>query len=188
MRKLRSSSIEEYAAWYIARDCKKHSLPATPELIDNPVKVMKTCPAGKMRPWFGNQTRRSIVSLDSAKEIESLVFLENEWTKKEGLVVPDGENYWCLRRVAENAIAGKYLQRDAASRHKRYCDLLAKNELRIEGENRIALCSAEECEINSNPAAQYYLLDGVGRCLPYMMLVIEQTLEFEPVEAFLAER
>jgi hypothetical protein len=144
--------------------------------------------AGKVRPWFGNSTRWYIVSLDTVADIANLVFLESDWTKSEGLVIRDGRNYRLLGRVAENAIAGVYLARTSACKCKAYYDRLANGSLRIEGENRIAICSAEESEIRSNPAARYYLLDGVGRCLPYMVLLEQQTREFGPIEAFCAER
>jgi hypothetical protein len=42
--------------------------------------------------------------------------------------------------------------------------------------------------MRDNPRAQYYLLDGVGRCLPYMALVKSGAIAFTPVEAFLAEK
>jgi hypothetical protein len=58
----------------------------------------------------------------------------------------------------------------------------------LKGENRIAICSAEPSETTSNPSADYYLLDGAGRCLPYMMLVKQNKLGFAPIESFLAKR
>ena len=141
-----------------------------------------------MRNWFGIRTRWSIVSLDLVSDLASLVFLECEWTMREGLVVPDGPNYRVLGRVAKNAIDNSYLERASDPRHKKYYDELINGSLRIEGEDRVAICSAEDSEIRSNPSARYYLLDGVGRCLPYMMLVIGRALEFTPIEAFCAER
>jgi hypothetical protein len=56
------------------------------------------------------------------------------------------------------------------------------------GQRRIAICSAEPSEIQSNPDAHYYLLDGVGRCLPYMILLRERHPVPVPVEAFLGRR
>jgi hypothetical protein len=109
-------------------------------------------------------------------------------TKEEGLVIRDGPNYRLLERVARNAIARNYLARASARRHKTYYDQIASGSLRVEGEDRVAICTAEESGVRSNPAAQYYLLDGVGRCLPYMMLVVEHAREFAPVEAFCADR
>jgi hypothetical protein len=67
-------------------------------------------------------------------------------------------------------------------------DRLAAGRLELKGENRIAICSAEPDEISANPAARYYLLDGVGRCLPYMILLKEGRLKQMSIEAFLAER
>jgi len=122
------------------------------------------------------------------KGLQNLVFLECGWTKEEGLVIPDGPNYRLLARVARKAIAANYLTRASARRHKAYYDRIASGSLRIEGEDRVAICTAEESEVRSNPAAHYYLLDGVGRCLPYMMLVVENVREFAPVEAFCADR
>jgi hypothetical protein len=141
-----------------------------------------------MRDWFSDTTRWYVVSLDSVSDLGNLVFLECDYTKSEGLVVRDGKNYRLLGRIAENAIAGNYLARPSAARHKDYYDKLANGSLRLEGEDRVAICSAEESEIRSNPSAQYYLLDGVGRCLPYMVLVAEHKQEFAPLEAFCAGR
>ncbi len=128
------------------------------------------------------------MSLDTASDLANLVFLESEWTKREGLVIPDGKNYRLLGRVVENAIGRNYLASPLAHKHKHYYDELATGSLQLEGENRVAICSAEESEIRSNPGAQYYLLDGVGRCLPYMILVAEHKQEFAPIEAFCAAR
>jgi hypothetical protein len=128
------------------------------------------------------------VSLDTASDLANLVFLECDWTRGEGLVIPDGRNYRLLGRVVENAIAGNYLARPSAHKHRDYYDRLANGSLRIEGENRVAICSAEESEIRPNPSARYYLLDGVGRCLPYMILVAKHECKFAPIEAFCAVR
>lgn len=190
MRVLRASSIEEYAAWYLQRDRRKHrDQPAgDPGDPGDPAEAMRRGHPGKMRNWFSNDTRWHIVSLDTASDVANLVFLECKWTKLEGLVVKDGKNYRILGRVVENAITRNYLARPSAKRHKDYYDQLATGSLRIEGDERVAICSAEESEIRSNPAAKYYLLDGVGRCLPYMILVAEHRREFAPIEAFRAVR
>jgi hypothetical protein len=169
---LRASSIEEYSRWYLQRDRRKHPDPNADDAGD-PVKMMGQDHPGKMRDWFSNATRWCIASLDTASDLANLVFLESEWTKREGLVIPDGKNYRLLGRVVENAISENYLARPSANKHKDYYDKLGNGSLRIEGEDRVAICSAEESELHSNPDAQYYLLDGVGRCLSYMILVAE---------------
>jgi hypothetical protein len=184
---MRTSSIEEYARWYLQRDRRKHPGQIADDSGD-PVKVMWRDHRYKMRDWFSNATRWHIVLLDTVSDLANLVFLESSWTKSEGLVILGGTNYRILGRVAENAIAGNYLVRPSAHKHKHYYDELTAGSLHIEGDDRVAICSAEESEIRSNPSAQYYLLDGVGRCLPYMILLAEHKQEFAPIEAFCADR
>jgi hypothetical protein len=140
-----------------------------------------------MREWFSPQTRWHIVLLD-LDEMASLVFLESEWTKAEGLVVPGEPNYRLLGRVAGNAQAADYFSRPSAPKHKAYYDALASGALRLRHDHRIAICSAEDSEIRQNPSARFYLLDGVGRGLPYMVLSEEAAFKYMPVEAFLAEK
>lgn len=141
-----------------------------------------------MRDWFDASTRWQLVEVEVAEELVDLVFLESHWTKEERLVIPDGPNYRLLGRVAMNAMASEYLARPSALRHKDYYDRIAAGTLQLRGEERLAICSAEPGEIATNPAARYYLLDGVGRCLPYVILLKEQRLQHAPIEAFLAER
>lgn len=187
MRIVRASSVGEYAVWYLQRNQRKHP-DSTVNNSGDPVEVMRRDHPGKMRDWFSDATRWHIVSLDTVSDLANLVFLECDYTKREGLVIPDGENYRLPARVAENAIARSYLASPSAHSHRAYYDKLATRSLRLEGENRVAICSAEDSEIRSSPAAQYCLLDGVGRCLPYMILVAEHKQEFVPIEAFCAER
>jgi hypothetical protein len=75
-----------------------------------------------MRHWFNGSARWSIVELDDASEVESLIFLESDWTKQERLVLCDGTlNYRTLGRVARNAVTSNYLESPRASRHCEYC-------------------------------------------------------------------
>jgi hypothetical protein len=141
---------------------------------------------GKMRHWFSLAASWRIVLLDLPNDFYNLVFLESKWTLDEGLVIPGAPNYRVLRRVAENAIAGKYLAR-ASAQHRAYYEAIASGALSLKGKERVAICSAEDSERKSNPMARYYLLDGVGRALPYMILLLEKKLEYRPLEAFLAE-
>lgn len=188
MRIVRSSSVEEYASWYLRRESRKGDARQIPGGPEQQVQAMRQHHEGKMRKWFSGTTCWHIVSLDDMSDLASLVFLESKWTKEEGLVVPDGKNYRTLSRVAENAKAGDYFERPSARKHKAYYDQLWAGSLLLQGENRIAICSAEPGEIASNPVARYYLLDGVGRCLPYMALLNEGKLEHRPIEAFRADR
>lgn len=132
MRKVRLSSVEEYARWYLRRNVHKHP-GAIVDDGDDPVEVMRRCHPGKMRDWFSSTTRWHIVSLDTVSDLANLVCLECDRTKREGLVIPNGEDYRLLGRVAENAIAGNYLARPTANRHRDYYDRLATGALRLEG-------------------------------------------------------
>jgi hypothetical protein len=80
------------------------------------------------------------------------------------------------------------LDREKAKSHKKYYDQFIAGNLQLIGANRIAICSAEPDEIRQNPNALYYLLDGVGRSLPYMVLVLQKQPVPKPIEAFVAER
>jgi hypothetical protein len=188
MRIVRSSSIEDYASWYLQRESRKGDAYEIPREPEQQVQAMRQRHEGKMRKWFSGTTLWHIVSLDDISDLANLVFLESKWTKEEGLVVPDGKNYRILSRVAENAKVGDYFGRPSARKHKAYYDQLLAGSLLLQGENRIAICSAEPSEIASNPNARYYLLDGVGRCLPYMGLLNQGKLEYTPVEAFRADK
>ena len=187
MRVVRASS-DEYASWYLRREARKRKSDLSPSSLREQVEAMRQHHSGKMRDWFNASTCWHIVELELISELADLVFLECRWTKEEGLVNRDGPDYRLLDRVAKNAMASRYLVRPSARKHKDYYDQLAMGSLELVGEDRIAICSAEPGEIAGNPAASYYLLDGVGRCLPYMILLKEQKLKHTPIEAFLAER
>ncbi len=187
MRAIRESSLQEYAAWYLQREARKPNASPVPTDPEAQIETMRKHHAGKMRTWFDASTRWRIVEIDEI-DLGVVVFLECSWTKREHLVVPDGPNYRLLRRVAANAISIGYLSRLTAHKHKAYYDQLVAGTLRFTGTDRIAICSAEPTEVEKNPAARYYLLDGGGRCLPYMTLVVQQQPVPRPIEAFLAER
>lgn len=182
--------MEEYARWYLERDADKGDARPIPNRPEQQVQAMRVRHSGKMRTWFNASTRWRIVELDVVEDLSNLVVLECDWTKKAGLVIPDGRpNYRLLRRVAENALRCEYLGTlPLEHKHRIYHERLAAGTLRLAGAQRVAVCSAEPSETQFNPAAHYYLLDGVGRCLPYIMLGLEPKIELPPVETFLAER
>ena len=187
MNIVRESSLEEYASWYLQRESRMGRVFAIPDDPEQHVEIMWSQHPGKMREWFNSSIHWYIVLIDVVTDLENLIFLESEWTKKEGLIVPNNKNYRLLSRVARNAISLNYLERPSAIKHKNYYERLITGSLRLEGDDRVAICSAEQSEIQSNPNGKYYLLDGVGRCLPYMIIIINQEQEYEPIEAFLAE-
>lgn len=186
MIKLRNATAGEYALWYLKREFEKDRrervLPSTP---DDAIAAMGWCEVGKWYPWFPRATW-SIVTLDLA-DFSTLVFPEIDWSKAEGLVPNSGSDYRILKRVAERARLVDYLKRPTARKHLGYYERL-QGGLHLTGDNRIAICTATDGEHHANPSAQQYLLDGSGRSLPYMMLVLGGELPYTPVEAFLAQK
>jgi hypothetical protein len=144
---------------------------------------------GKMRPWFNDRTGWNIVEFDVLEDLENLVFLECPWTINERLVIPGEPDYRLLKCVVANAFENHYLDRQPSdSKHRTYYEGFKSDSIDLIGSNRIAICSAEPNEIAQNPSAHYYLLDGVGRCLPYLMLLQEERQRSMKIEAFVAER
>jgi len=189
MRVLRESSLGEYAEWYLQREAVKGSTRSIPDSSEQMIQEMRNFHEGKMRGWFDELTRWHIVELNLIGDLQTLVFLESKWTKETGLVIPSGANYRILDQVGKNAIASHYLEGlEPTAKHTTYYDSLMKGSMKLAGADRIAICTAEPSEIASNPAASYYLLDGVGRCLPYMILLQQRKREFAAIEAFRAER
>ena len=93
-----------------------------------------------------------------------------------------------LERVGKNSSGGDYISRYSATKHNYYYERMRSGAYELVNGNRIALCSANEHEVGSNPSGRYYLLDGAGRSLPYMMLVAAKTIPYSSVEAFVATR
>lgn len=182
---LRAASAREYARWYLSREDRKAGRGSDPPPGD-PVAVMESEHPGKWRPWF-DRADWSVVAL-SLDDFSHLIYPALSWSGRQGLVVNDGPDYRLLERVARRAIDTAYLDRsdDPEHRHERYFDELRSGSLRLRGYCRIALCSAES-EVAGNPHGRWYLLDGAGRCLPWMMLVLGG-VDYESVEAFLAEQ
>ena len=186
MHIVRDSSFDEFAGWYLAREYRKHPLTADdPTTIDDRTTFMFAHHRGKTRPWF--TTARWLLASLEQTEFRLLVFLECDWTRREGLVIPGEPNYRILRRVAENARNTNYLANASNPQHRRYYEAIAHCHFRLECDSRIAICSAEANEIQQNPLASYYLLDGVGRGLAYQLFLLEG-MPYSPVEAFVAER
>lgn len=183
MDRIRESSAAEYSTWYLTRDRDKYPDAPDPSTSDDPVALMKQLHgSGKWVGWF-DEAKWSIVRL-TEPEFRHLIFLDSSWTKEEGLTVPIGSNHRLLQRVAENAIRTDYLQRASAKKHRQYRDAMLAG-LRLTGDHRVMLRSATPGERAPNPDGMFYLMDGAGRGLPYMILLLEGRLAYEPVEAFL---
>ena len=133
MRVVRASSLDEYASWYLRREARKGNSDLSPAELQGQVVTMRQHHRGKLRDWFNACTRWHIVVLDLAGELADLIFLESRWTKEEGLVIRDGPDYRLLDRVADNAMASRYLARSSARKHKDYYVQLATGCLKHRG-------------------------------------------------------
>ncbi len=188
MERVRYSSIDEFIEWYLRREQRKHNEPAVPPRFKERREVMRHHHSGKLRDWFWNAAW-SIVLLDKVEDVGRLVFYDdNAWTRREGLINDaDGRDCRLLRKVAENAIKNKYLERNPNSQHRRYYDAMRDCHFRLEHASSLAVCTLNGDERAQNPGGTFYLHDGTGRALPYLILVMEGRIAFEAIMAFLAE-
>lgn len=168
---VRDATEDEFNAWYLRRNCRKHPENSLPVSEAERSDAMRKGHAGKTRTWFS--TARWFVAKLERSEFDRLVFLDCPWSRREGLVLPDGPNYRVLSRVAQNALAAGYLEKTSDPRHRQYYAAMAECHFRLESTSRLAICSATEDELQQNPLAKHYLLDGTGRGLAYMLLLVK---------------
>jgi hypothetical protein len=175
---LRVTSATEYASWYLDRENRKPGRDRIPPPQD-PVAFMEARHSGKWRQWL-SRAEWSLISL-SLEEFRRLIFPSIDWSERQDLVVDDGPHYRLLERVARRAIEIGYLDRsdDPQHRHQRCSQELRSGSLHLNGESRIAVCSAES-ETARNPSGRWYLLDGAGRCLLYMSWSASVTSTMSP--------
>jgi hypothetical protein len=185
MRHLRGSTFDEYVEWYLSRERRENPNLNVPDTAPARMDMMKRDHGGKLRFWF-EKGRWSVVLLER-EEFANLIFHEDGWTRQEGLLVDDGQNYRLLGRVADRALESGYLTKTNDKRHLEYYTAFRRCHFRPEGISRLVICAANDAERKANPGGSFYLHDGTGRGLPYMILVTENPAMFEPVEAFLAQ-
>lgn len=126
------------------------------------------------------------------EEFRRLVFLENNWTIEERLTPRNNPtDYRLLERVAERAINMDYINNinegHRGYRMREYYNKIQSSDLQLNCENRIIIRSLVENERIHNPHGNYYIHDGNGRCLPYMILLLEDRIEFNKVECYCFE-
>jgi hypothetical protein len=181
MEMLRESSRDEYFKFYLERQCRKGepaSVPDTPEERRCEMELRgKPLPHPHCRAiaWW-------LVRLDM-HDFGRLIFGEVDWT--ESFVQPyrGTLDYRLLRNVASRPEA----QAHAKKRHY-YADMQQGKYVPLQGDDMIAVSTPQPEEQRPNPSGLYYLHDGNGRCLAYMVLILQEKLRFEPVEAFLCDQ
>ncbi len=201
MDTVEQSSYDEFIKWYLKRE--KREKPEEnpyriPSLVRNRRKFMRQCHSGKIKDWF-EDANWSIVRI-SRDQFDRLIPIEDCWTKKVGLTDWScGVDYRLLRNVAEITVqkirsGDVSLDCDQMSGYRKYYPRLRNEHMHLRGNDRIVLRSLENDERFGNPEGKppgnprgvFYLHDGWGRSLPYQVLLIENHLSYEPIEAFLA--
>jgi hypothetical protein len=196
MRHVREASFKEYVTWYLARERRKRGQGPDPAQtpLDRQITHMQRSHPAKLRPWF-ERARWSIVLLDTVDEAMDLVCVDNWETRRTGLMTTEGADrrlagtlvararatgyFDNVAVIASNALEAHYRQ-DRISAYRTACP-------EFYGEDRLMICELNAEEQLESPRAKYYLNDGFGRLLSYLYLVINEGLEYRPVEAILAQ-
>ncbi len=189
MDKMRESSYNEFIKWYLEREKREKpedNFSRIPWSARNRRKLMKKSHAGKLESWF-ERGYWSIISI-TQDEFERSMVLEGEWTEVDGLVDPSSDEleYRLLRSVAHTAIRIGYLETKANERMRDYYRKLKSGDISMSQEYIVLRSLGPNEATNRNPDALFYLHDGLGRSLPYQVLITEGYLSYEPVTAFLA--
>jgi hypothetical protein len=194
---LRPTSYDEYACWYLKRERQKQgSIPsgtglATLQCIRQEMRIRHDA---KTRSWFTSPTTSwYIVLLESVDEIGALIYLASDWTRRWELVGSTGRRHLC--DAAERAATTGYFDKanprqttqEEEVRRWKYYRQFSESWPTLHAQDRIVLCTPNECERKGNPEATYYLHDGCGRMLAYYYMIKHEHKQFRAVEAFLAE-
>jgi hypothetical protein len=193
---VRGSSFEEFIRWYLARERLKRK--QDPDLggrsWSSLLSEMRRMHPDKLRSWF-ERARWSIVSLEAIGEAMSLVLLDDEEMRRNGLLKGTGPDNRLAHTVVAAAHESRYfdnrevVSRDAVEGHYRQerIEAYRKSWPQLRGGERLAICDLNADEKVGNPGGSYYLHDGFGRLLPYLYAVTYEGRDYRPIEAFLAE-
>lgn len=186
MRYIKDSSFDEYAVWFFEREMRKEGGKEVPGTPEDRLAEFHGEAKDKYREWFP-KARWTVQRLEDPKEMESLMVVSASFTREHRLWNPGEQRL--LGVEARNAIRHDYFRTDPNSgRHRDYYNRLRTGRLELRGADRLVLLSLEDTWRREAPDTTYYLHDGFGRALPYMMLLEEEAIQFAPVEVFLAER
>ena len=185
MRILHESSLEEYSTQFWHREEKKNPSHPALDLIrqgSDPTQMLKRYNLDFKLPRNENGVVR-IVELNE-EDVENLViheYMVNDcWMcKKRGITVESG-----CRKLKDLALAfheQRYFERDWDDTQIK-CYQQWKEEKSLEGKIR----GPNRTLIEQAKTDMYEIVDGWGRLLPYVTLIIKEGFEFYPVETFLA--
>jgi hypothetical protein len=185
---LRESSQDEYFKFYLERQCRKGQAKCVPDTPEGRRCEMKRHHEGKILPHpHCREIAWSMVRLDF-DDFGRLVFAEVPWT--ESFVQPHAGtiDYRLLRNVASRPEAQPFVRESHGMDRHYYMEMQHRKYVPLQGDDKIAVSTPQPEEQRANPSGLYYLHDGNGRCLAYMVLILQGKLKPEPVEAFLCEQ
>jgi len=190
MKILRESSRDEYFKFYLERERRKsrsqEPVPATP---DRRIREMERDHRDKILPYRGHvATAWHLVALNS-EDFGRLLFYDDAGAGADSWTRPFVDDYKAQAdyRLLRNVAARPKAQASVKESHY-YAEMQQGKWVPLQGDNKIALRTLVHNEGDRNPSAKYYVHDGTGRCLAYMVLILQEKLRFEPVEAFLCEQ
>lgn len=174
MKIIRESSYNEAIAFYQWRQIIKG-------LNTESDVIFKSFPPN----FYINSINLILLGID---EFKKLVYLESVWTRREKLIIKNGLDYRLLEKVADRAINMRYIdslnEEHPGYRMKTYYKKFLSTKMQFKCENRIIIRSLLDNEKFNNPSGKYYIHDGNGRCLPYMILIKEGKIKFNEVECY----
>jgi len=189
IRILKRCDFDDYVAWYLARELRKGRRFRCPRSAAARHQLMERAHAGKLLPgisdWQWWQGR-----IDSPQALAALLIPLSSQSVEQGLIDPTRPR--TLGVAVERLGASQFFERTdgaGASPHpfRRYYQRLAHESLALRGSERLVLRSLTPAERRTAPRANdLYLLDGVGRALPYLSLVQQGRLRFRPIDVFVA--
>ena len=188
MEQIVESSFLDFGKWYLEREVQKerrldYPIPTTADEMEF---RFKESVGGKYRPWFP-KGRWAIKRLTIC-EFKRLMVLDAHQTRDEQLVTDKVPR--TLENAAKNALTTGYFEAMTEKRKKHFWYYLSYQygSLSLESNNRLAVISLNDNEKRGVPNGtySYYLHDGWGRALPYMVHIL-QGWEYKPVEVFCAE-
>jgi hypothetical protein len=190
MNRVADSSFFEYGKWYREREKRKgcHLDGPPPTTEDEMRSLFKKSYPGKYWDPFPRE-RWSICLLDY-DEFKKLMIVDGAETRSEQLVIAGIPR--TLKNAARNAVATGYFETMRWTREKHFWYYLSYRfgSLVLNNKDRLVVRTMNEDEKKQDVPKgtfSYYLHDGWGRALPYMVLLFEKRIKYDPVEVFLAE-
>ncbi|MCB1743437.1 MAG: hypothetical protein KDK91_23880 [Gammaproteobacteria bacterium] len=186
---LQRCDMDDYIGWYLAREVRKGRRFRRPRDVAARRQIMEHAHAGKLLPgmsawqwWRGR--------IQCANALAGLLIPLSEQSITQGLIDPTRPR--TLGVATDRLLAGRFFERrDPPGRaphpFRRYYRRLATGALNLRDPDGMALRSLTPGERKETSAAgRLYLLDGVGRGLPYLALIRQERLRFRPIDIFVA--